>query len=138
MHEAEVAAVQNCFQELDALLSTTHPDLSSLPALGYFESLSDSDLLSSPNTRVRIRTEILKIYIRTHLIVLRLHFTDRFSILHGLDPTMLSQDTEPAKFIAAQYGAAIKDLAALLRNVSPISLEPCAKIVVSHCYRRYF
>jgi hypothetical protein len=120
LRENEVKLISSCLKELDATLSNAHPEHSSIPAPGFFDSQSSTDLVTMPHLRKHLQSEIQKILLRATILSVRLYLTDQLQALRGADEA----------FIATQHGLVIKELAILLKNVSNASLEPCAKLVV--------
>jgi hypothetical protein len=116
----EIELVSSCLQGLDAALGSAHPELSVLPAPGYFEQQS-SDLWNMPHLRTHIQMEILKIYLRVGLLQTRLFLTEALSRIEG--------GTSAA--VITQYESMTRELVLLLKSLSLESLEPCRSLIVS-------
>ena len=130
LRDKEVRLVVDCLQELDAILSSAHPELSSIPAPIYFENQADTNLIVTPHLRAHIQTEIQKIFVHATLLSTRLHLTEWL--------TKLRPNQGKGGIIAAQYTKVIQGLALLLKNVSKASVEPCANILVRTKVKSYF
>jgi hypothetical protein len=120
LRENELRLISTCLNELDATLSNAYPELASVPAPGFFDDQSSTDLATMPHLRKHLQSEIQKIVLRTNIINARIYLIEQLLALLGPDEAL----------IATQRGLVIKEMAILLKNVSKASLEPCAKLLV--------
>ncbi|KAF2422452.1 hypothetical protein EJ08DRAFT_737880 [Tothia fuscella] len=108
-----IDSIHASLESLSNLLNEAQMELSALPIPGYYDSLA-------LHQRGHAQLEILKLFMRTALLKARLTLTE------ALEHTAKNAQSQT---ISSQYAILTCDLAALLKSLSPSTVEPCKVLI---------